>query len=91
MKGQGDAPFLLFLIFIIILINILLAQYNQALCPQTEEEEFNFTTSFNMTEEGSYEWIKEHKCEGLPNWYYVIFNSPILLVIGLIMKKYVLI
>ena len=90
-KGIGDINYLIFMIVFLALSNMLMVMFDQDLCPEVKAKEFNYTTDFNSSDEDIYEYVRSTKCEGLPNYYYLIINAPFLLGIGLIIKKYVLI
>lgn len=88
---MSDIQVLMFMIIFLVIMNFLFLRYDATLCPSIEAQEYNFTTEFNASEERAYEDIRAMKCEGVPSWIYIIFNSPFLLGIGLTIKKYVLI
>ena len=88
---MSDIAVLMFLIFVLTFCNIAFVMLDQNICPQISEHEYNFTTDFNTSNEAVYEDIKDIKCEGVPTWFQLLFNVPIILGIGLIIKKYVLI
>lgn len=87
---MSDISYLIFLITFLIVVNLLFLMYDSNLCPTVQAKEFNYS-QFNQTDPDVYDYLKSSKCEGLPSWYYLIFNSPFLIGIGLIVKKYVLI
>ncbi len=87
---MSDIKYLVFMIVTLVIMNLLFINYDTDLCPSVAAQEFNFT-EFNSTDDSAYEYVRSVRCESLPNWVYLLFNSPFLLGIGLIIKKYVLI
>ena len=87
----GDSAYLLFMLFVMVCTNLFLMLLDSDICPEISEKNYNFTTSFNASSEELYEDVKSAKCTGMPNWFYVLFNVPMLVVTGLVIKKYMLV
>lgn len=67
-----------------------MVNWGSGVCGNVQAQDFNFT-EFNASNEELYNYAKIQECVGVPSIIAITVNSPVLFVIGLIIKKLVLV
>lgn len=95
---MSDIQMFIFMVVTLAVMNLLLVNYDSDICPNVNAQTFNYTEGVPppQAEEDepdlnqTYFYVREQSCDNLPNWVYLVLNSPFLMATGMIMKKYLI-